>query len=125
MFRRFAMTTRRRSAFTLVELLVVIGIIAVLIGMLLPSLNRARMQAKELGCKSNLRQMGVALTMYINETRYYPGHCNNRAGVPPYAVWPTRLRKYMKGSQGVFRCPTQDLDFDWQVNNTKDPVATI
>src|SRR4051812_44849882 len=59
----------RRAAFSLVELLVVIGIIAVLIGILMPVLSRARAQAISLQCKSNLRQVGVLLQGYANNYR--------------------------------------------------------
>ena len=60
---------RRRSAFSLVELLVVIGIIAILIALLLPSLQAARKQAKSVQCKSNLKQMGDQLQIYANVNR--------------------------------------------------------
>src|SRR5689334_2482273 len=64
---------RRHGAFTLIELLIVIGIIGILIGILLPVTARARREAKKVACKTRLHDVGAAMQMYLNENRgWYP-----------------------------------------------------
>ncbi len=104
----------RRKAFTLVELLVVIGIIALLIAILLPALNKAKQQALRVACAANLRQMGQAMMIYVQETGYYPAHAAARSTGNPFAVWPTRLRKIARGNRDLFWCPANQPGFRWQ-----------
>lgn len=102
-----------RRGFTLVELLVVIGIIALLISILLPALGKARKAANEVACGSNLRQLGIALTMYVQQHRHYPGTYTGTNSGATVAVWPPRLRKFMNGNQKLFRCPQRAVEDDW------------
>jgi len=112
-----------------VELLVVIGIIALLISILLPALSKARRSANTVSCGANLHSMGQALEIYKSSYRHYPG-CQGRIGEPPsgtaFGVWPVRLRNVMNGNQKVFWCPQTDPSFMWQPKKliTGCPVAT-
>jgi prepilin-type N-terminal cleavage/methylation domain-containing protein/prepilin-type processing-associated H-X9-DG protein len=88
------------KAFTLVELLVVIGIIAVLIAILLPALNKARQAARDAACLSNLRQIGMGIFMYANDNKGLlpPGEWSNWGDTSSDSVaWCTLINPYVGG----------------------------
>lgn len=81
-----------RRAFTLVELLVVIGIIAVLVSILLPALNKARTAASAVRCGSNMKQIGHALMLYANENKGFLPPLARNWGSP---FWMDNLKRYL------------------------------
>lgn len=115
------LSARTPGGFTLVELLVVIAIIAVLASLLMPALASARERARTTACINNLRQIGVAITLYAgdHEDRLVPAEYNVRNGAEHQEGWPTLLRnggflpapvssEYGRITPGasVFRCPS-------------------
>ncbi|HVK03901.1 MAG TPA: DUF1559 domain-containing protein [Armatimonadaceae bacterium] len=128
------MTAQSRSAFTLIELLVVIAIIAILAAILFPVFAKARDKARQTACSSNLKQIGTALMMYVQDydetfpTRYGAGcpggvgDCENQK----QRSWKNMLMPYIK-SYDVFRCPSNPAaeDADSIGRNATNKVGTF
>src|ERR1043166_2858693 len=106
--------TKCCEAFTLIELLVVIAIIAILAAMLLPALSAAKAKGKRIACLSNMRQVGVALQMYGQDTRKLPPKRHpvsdfNNPSAPPNALnllIPYLGTKTGQMSPAVYNCPS-------------------
>ena len=120
----------KRRSFTLIELLVVIAIIAILAGLVMPALNKARASAVSASCVSNLRQLGMVMMRYSD---------GNQGFIPPtYSIYEGKemswadlciVRNYLakprEGNEVIFRCPKLGLQYSGDYSESYGGDAAV
>ena len=101
------------AAFTLMELLVVVGIVSLLAALLLPTLSSAKARSRSVACAANLSQLGKAMAMHDGDTGFYPGAGDFVQATPQgikriTTAWSDRLGPYLQGNNAVFQCPAHE-----------------
>ena len=120
--------SRKNGGFTIVELLVVIVIIGALFMLLLPAIQYARTAALRSGCQSNLRQVGLAMTMYLDRQGYqpaYPDVAQLPSVTPDKPTIADVLAPYTEESNAVFACPQDTTYFPEEGVSFEYPARSL